>query len=152
MDDGIETIGHRVTALATLLACAACVVLVPHVVLASCVRPATAPPICIDGTITAKANSAALVETPGVSGSEWLHIGDTTGGWTIGEIGAGYVLVKNKDRAVRLEPDGDADIVAAPPTATSIAETHVMERAAIKHGPLRSSQSKQRRGEGEDFD
>jgi hypothetical protein len=138
VDDGTETIRHRATALFWLLACAACTGLVPHLALASCVRPATAPPICVVGTITAKSNSAALVETPGVTGSDWLHAGDTTAGWTIAEIGAGYVLVKT--------------------AATPVAETHVTERAAARRGPLINSHSRQRRGEGagaeagEDFD
>lgn len=152
MDDGIETIRQRATILPSLLASCACAVLAPHLALASCVRPATAPPLCVVGTITAKGNSAALVETQGVAGSDWLHAGDATGGWTIVEIGAGYVLVKNKDRSVRLEPDGVADVVAAPSSATPVAETHVTERAAVKRGPLISSQARQRRGEHEDID
>jgi hypothetical protein len=151
VDDETATIRLSARVSAVILAIGAYALFAPHAALASCTRPPAAPPLCIVGTITAKNNSSVLVETPGVTGSDWLHAGETERGWTIAEIGAGYVLVKNGDRTVRLEPASETGVeVAAPVVPLAVADRSPSR--GPRKGPLRNPNPLQHRGEREEKD
>lgn len=144
MDDGYRTKKRYGAALVALGAGAACGLLAAERADADCAQPASAPPVCLSGTITAKAHDSALVEATGVPGSEWLHAGDAVNGWTIVEIGSGYIVIERKGQRARLEPAGQAGIVdvadRSPARAAAVP-------AALKRGPMQRSRAWEARGE-----
>ena len=93
---------------------------------ADCVPNQSEVPACLSGTAVAGDYAGAVIQEDGQPGLRQVMQGDIVAGWTVEEIGAGYVELKRGTRTTRLElPQSDAsnvqevqaDDAAQPPPA-----------------------------------
>jgi hypothetical protein len=92
---------------------------------ADCVPNQSEVPACLSGTAVSGDYAGAVIQEDGQPGLRQVVQGDIVAGWTVEEIGAGYVELKRGTRTARLElPRPDAGNVeevqptdAAVPTA-----------------------------------
>jgi len=106
---------------------------------AECVPNQSEVPVCLSGTAISQDYSGALIEETGRPGTRPILPGDAVDDWTVGEIGAGYVVLKHGLRTVRLEMPHD---VASTPEVEPDAEPSAM----VKKGPVRHTRSLARGG------
>jgi len=70
---------------------------------ADCVRNQTVVPACLSGTVVSDGYAGAVIQEDGQSGLRQVMQGDIVAGWTVDEIGPGYVALKRGTRTARLE-------------------------------------------------
>jgi hypothetical protein len=79
---------------------------------ADCVANQSEVPACLSGTAISDDYAGAVIREDGQPGLRQVRRGDVVAGWTIEEIGAGYVELKRGTRTTRLEmPQSDASNV-----------------------------------------
>jgi hypothetical protein len=94
---------------------------------AECVRNQSEVAACLSGTAVSGDYAGAVIQEDGQAGQRQVMRGDIVAGWTVEEIGAGYVELKRGTRTTRLEiPQSGASNVeevqadnAAPPPAAA---------------------------------
>jgi hypothetical protein len=69
---------------------------------ADCVPESTVP-VCLSGIALASNYAGALITQPDKPGMRRLHKGDTIDDWTVGEIGARYVVFTRHGDSVRID-------------------------------------------------
>ncbi len=100
---------------------------------AECVPNQTEVPACLSGTAVAPDYAGAVIQENGLSGLRQVMQGDIVAGWTVSEIGAGYVELKRGGRTTRLEmPQSDANNVEEVQAQAEDAEA---PSPVQKHGP-----------------
>ena len=100
-----------------------------------CAPAAGAPPLCLDGTVTANDYQAALVEEPGSHAVKTVQAGDTLDGWEVSEVGARYVVLTHDGEQARLDLDGGpTETTPAPPPKPARPLIRPHPRAAGKPG------------------
>lgn len=100
---------------------------------AECIPNQTEVPACLSGTAVAPDYAGAVIQENGQAGLRQVMQGDIVAGWTVGEIGAGYVELKRGGRTARLEmPRSDASNVEEVQAQAEDAEA---PSPVQKHGP-----------------
>ena len=93
---------------------------------ADCVANQTEVPACLSGTAVSGDYAGAVIQEDGQPGLRQVMQGDIVAGWTVDEIGAGYVELKRGTRTTRLElpqsgnsnvEEVQADAATPPPPA-----------------------------------
>jgi len=93
---------------------------------ADCVANQSEVPACLSGTVVSDDYAGAVIREDGQPGLRKIMQGDIVAGWTVEEIGAGYVALKRGTRTTRLElpqsgagnvEEVQADDAAPPPPA-----------------------------------
>jgi hypothetical protein len=109
---------------------------------ADCAPNQSEVPACLSGTAVAPDYSGAVIQEEGTPGLRQIMQGDIVAGWTVEEIGTGYVDLKRGARTARLElpQTPPADVETAEPAADDIPR-------AVKRGPVRHARSLARGGE-----
>jgi hypothetical protein len=105
--------------------CVSALSLLANFARADCVVNQSDVPACLSGTAVAGDYAGAVIREDGQPGLRQVMQGDIVDGWTVEEIGAGYVALKRGARTARLElPQSDASNVqevqaddGAPPPA-----------------------------------
>jgi hypothetical protein len=69
---------------------------------ADCV-PESSVPVCLSGVAIASNYAGALITQPEKPGIRRVHKGDTVDDWTVGEIGARYVVFTRHGDSVRID-------------------------------------------------
>ena len=105
---------------------------------ADCTPDNPAIPLCLSGTVTAPTYRGAVVEAPG-KGERQVRPGDTIGDWTVGEIGARYIVFAHGTDEIRL------DLANLPPEPEA-APAEPQPRG-IKQGPMVHARSLARGGD-----
>jgi hypothetical protein len=108
--------------------CAGTFSLLANFAKADCVRSQSDVAACLSGTAVAGDYAGAVVQEDGQSGMRQVMKGDIVAGWTVEEIGAGYVELKRGTRTTRLEmpqtgasnvEEVQADDASPPPPAVT---------------------------------
>jgi hypothetical protein len=109
---------------------------------ADCVPNQSEVPACLSGTAVAPDYSGAVIQENGQAGLRQIMQGDIVAGWTVEEIGAGYVDLKRGTQTARLElPQTQPENVeTVEPAADDVPR-------AVKRGPVRHTRSLARGGE-----
>jgi hypothetical protein len=109
---------------------------------ADCISSQSEVPACLSGTAIAPGYSGAVIQENGEPGLRQVMQGDIVAGWTVEEIGAGYVELKRGTRTARLE-------LPQSPTANAEAVQPATDDAlrAVKRGPMKHTRSLARGGE-----
>jgi hypothetical protein len=103
-----------------------------------CAPPASAPQICLTGTIMSAKVNVAMVERAGSLGVVGLHLGETILDWRIVEIAPKFVKLGQGAQIVTLDLSGVVPAADPAPAA-----------APIKQGPMLRMQGWAARGERE---
>ncbi len=83
--------------------CIGLVSVLPGTAKAECVPNQTVVPACLSGTAVSPDYAGAVIQENGEPGLRQVVQGDIVAGWTVDEIGPGYVALKRGTRTARLE-------------------------------------------------
>src|SRR6266403_1993998 len=82
--------------------CIGAISMLPGTAKAECVPNQTIVPACLSGTAISPGYAGAVIQEDGQSGLRQMMQGDIVAGWTVDEIGPGYVTLKRGTRTARL--------------------------------------------------
>jgi hypothetical protein len=99
--------------------------MLPTIAKADCVPNQTVVPACLSGTAVSPGYAGAVIKEDGQSGLRQVVQGDIVAGWTVDEIGPGYVALKRGARTARLElpQDQSANVELTQPGAEDTPRT-----------------------------
>jgi hypothetical protein len=115
-----------ISRLISYILCVGAFLLLANFAEADCVPNQSEVPACLSGTAVSGDYAGAVIQEDGYPGLRQVMQGDIVAGWTVEEIGAGYVELRRGTRTARLElPQSDTSNVEelqadgdAPPPAT----------------------------------
>jgi hypothetical protein len=90
----------------------------------ACAPPASAPPVCLKGTITSAKVNVAMVEEAGHSGIAGLRLGDTILDWRVLEIAPKYIKLGKAEQTVTVDVGGPPAVPAPAPAPTGPGHRH----------------------------
>ena len=124
-----------------LIACLLSAGALSGVARADCVRNQSEVAACLSGTAVSGDYAGAVIQEDGQPGLRHVLKGDIVAGWTIEEIGAGYVELKRGTRTTRLEmpQSGAGNVEEVQADAGQVEETAPPPPAVKPGRPIRHS-------------